>query len=131
MCSWKFMCLSSTGSRRCFSRWKKHHTTVFYKKLRINSERKIFELKMHCYRSTEYIGWLCQYLTNRKAQNRKRQTKMRTIKEGILQVLSTIPFIIFMINILDKIPIWIHSSIYADYVIWCSKEFVTTANAIM
>ena len=91
------------------------------------------KLKMHQYGITGHMyNYISQYLTNRKAlvQNRRHQSRQKTMQEGVLQgrVLTTIFFIIFINDILDDIPAWIHGAIYADgLVIWCSKQYITTA----
>ena len=77
--------------------------------------------------------WICQYLTSRKAtvQNRRHHSRKKTLREGVPQggVLSPTLFIIFMNDIMKDLPKWIHGAIYADdLVIWCSEEYLTTAN---
>ena len=95
------------------------------------------KLKLHQYGITGHMyNWICQYLKNRKArvQNRRHKSRKKTIQEGVPQggVLSPTLFIIFMNDILDDMPSWIHGAIYADdLVIWCSEQYVSTAGVRM
>ena len=77
--------------------------------------------------------WISQYLTNRKARVKINgsYSRQRTLREGVPQggVLSPTLFLVYINDMTRELPRRIHSAVYADdLVIWCSEEYITTAN---
>ena len=77
--------------------------------------------------------WICQYLNNKKARVHLNgeYSQQKTLKEGVPQggVLSPTLFWIFMNDIIRDLPKHDYGAIYADdLVLWCSEEYLTTAN---
>ena len=92
------------------------------------------KLKLHqCGVAGRMYKWIGQYMHNRKAKVQIKQhlSKKRTLRQGVPQggVLSPTLFLIFIRDILHRMPKNIHGAIYADnLVLWCSEEYITTAN---
>ena len=77
--------------------------------------------------------WTGQYMHNRKAnvQVKEHLSKKRNLRQGVPQVgvLSTTLFLVFIRDILHRLPKNIQGAIHADnLVLWCSEEYITTAN---
>ena len=76
---------------------------------------------------------ISQYLNNRtaRAQVNGAHRRKKTLREGVslMGVLSPMLFLIYVNDIIAELPPKIHSALYADdMVLWCSKEYITTAN---
>ena len=90
--------------------------------------------KLHqCGVAGRMYKWIGQYMHNRKAKVQIKQhlSKKRTLRLGVPQggVLSTTLFLIFIRDILHRMPKNIQGAIYADdLALWCSEEYITTAN---
>ena len=77
--------------------------------------------------------WISHYLHNQKArtQIKHQQSRKQVIRQGVSQavVLSPTLFLIFIKDIIDKLPKNVQGAIYADdLALWCSEEYVSTAN---
>merc|ERR1712115_421619 len=77
--------------------------------------------------------WIDKYLNNRKARVKVKhhKSKIKEMKHGVPQggVLSPILFLIFIKDILEKMPKGVKGAMYADdLVLWCSEEYISTAN---
>ena len=77
--------------------------------------------------------WIGQYLHNRKAKVQVKQhfSKKKILRQGVPQggVLSPTLFLIFIGDILQRLPRNVRGAIYADdLALWCSEEYITTAN---
>ena len=77
--------------------------------------------------------WISQYLTSRKARVHVNgaYSRKKTLREGVPQggVLSPTLFLVFINDIIGKLPRKVQGAIYADdLVLWCSEEYLTTAN---
>lgn len=115
---------------------KKHTLTVW-----IDME-KAFEkvwkdglkLKMRqCGVHGRMFRWIDQYLNNRKARTRTGQhySRKKVLKQGVPQggVLSPTLFLVFIKDIIHRLPRNVKGAIYADdLAIWCSEEHLSTAN---
>ena len=92
------------------------------------------KLKLHqCGVAGRMYTWIGQYMHNRKAKVQIKQhlSKKRTRRQGVPQggVLSPTLFLIFISDILHRMPKNIQGAIYADdLALWCSEEYITTAN---
>nr|KAG5704148.1 hypothetical protein BaRGS_009678 [Batillaria attramentaria] len=79
------------------------------------------------------LQWISQYLNNRKARVHVNgaYSRKKTLKEGVPQggVLSPTLFLVFINDIVKDLPRKVQGAIYADdLVLWCSEEYLTTAN---
>ena len=77
--------------------------------------------------------WIGQYMHNRKAKIQIKQhlSQKRTLRQGVPQggVLSPTLILIFIRDILHRMPRNIQGAIYAeDLALWCSEEYTTIAN---
>ena len=77
--------------------------------------------------------WIDQFLKKRKARVKVKQHKSRIkeLKHGVPQggVLSPTLFLVFIKDILEKMPKGVKGAMYADdLVLWCSEEYISTAN---
>ena len=92
------------------------------------------KLKLHqCCVAGRMYKWIGQYMHNRKAKVQIKQhlSKKRTLRQGVPQggVLSPTLFLIFIRDILHRMPKNIQGAIYADdLALWCSEEYIITAN---
>ena len=92
------------------------------------------KVKLHqCGVAGRMFKWTGQYMHNRKAKVQLKQhlSKKRTLRQGVPQggVLSPTLFLIFIRDILHRMPKNIQGAIYADdLALWCSEEYITTAN---
>ena len=92
------------------------------------------KLKLHqCGVAGRMFKWIGQYMHNRKAKVQLKQhlSKKRTLRQGVPQggVLSPTLFLIFIRDILHRMPKNIQGAIYADdLALWCNEEYITTAN---
>ena len=90
--------------------------------------------KLHqCGVAGRMYKWTGQYMHNRKAKVQIEQhlSKKRTLWQGVPQggVLSPTLFLIFIRDILHRVPKKIQGAIYADdLALWCCEEYITTAN---
>ena len=115
----------------------KKHTLAVWTDLE-NAFDKVWEeglkLKLHqCGVAGRMFKWTGQYLHNGKAKVQIKQhlSKKRTFRQGVPQggVLSPTLFLIFIRDILHRMPKNIQGAIYADdLVLWCSEEYIITAN---
>ena len=96
--------------------------------------REGLKLKLrHCGIAGRMYRWIGQYLHNRKAKVQVKQhfSKKKTLKQGVPQggVLSPTLFLIFVGDILQRLPRNVKGAIYADdLALWCSEEYISTAN---
>jgi ribonuclease HI len=77
--------------------------------------------------------WISQYMQNRssRVQIKQHQSKAKVLKQGVPQggVLSPTLFLVFMKDILHRLPKNVKGAMYADdLALWCSEEHVSTAN---
>ena len=77
--------------------------------------------------------WISQYLHNRKSRTQIKQhkSKKKVLKQGVPQggVLSPTLFLVFIKDIIHRLPKNVKGAIYADdLALWCSEEYITTAN---
>ena len=77
--------------------------------------------------------WIDQFLKKRKARVKVKHHKSRIkeLKHGVPQggVLSPTLFLVFIKDILEKMPKGVKGAMYADdLVLWCSEEYISTAN---
>ena len=77
--------------------------------------------------------WIDKYLSNRKARVKVKhhKSKIKEMKHGVPQggVLSPTLFLIFIKDILEKMPKGVKGAMYADdLVLWCSEIKISTAN---
>ena len=77
--------------------------------------------------------WIAKYLQNRTARTQVNHhfSKKKILKEGVPQggVLSPTLFLVFIKDIIQRMPKNVKGAIYADdLAIWCSEENVSTAN---
>ena len=92
------------------------------------------KLKLHqCGVAGRMFKWIGQYMHKRKAKVQIKQhlSKKRTLRQGIPQgvLLSPTLFLILIRDILHQMPKNIQGAIYADdFALWCSEEYITTAN---
>ena len=92
------------------------------------------ELKLHqCGVAGRMFKWIEQHMHNRKAKVQIKQhlSKKRTPRQGVPQggVLSPGLFLIFILDILHRMPKNIQGAIYADdLALWSSEEYITIAN---
>ena len=96
--------------------------------------REGLKLKMRqCGIAGRMFKWISRYLHSRKAraQIKHHQNRKQVSRHGIPQggVLSPTLFLIFIKDIIDKLPKNVQGAIYADdLALWCSEEYVPTAD---
>jgi hypothetical protein len=76
--------------------------------------------------------WISKYLTNRLArvQVQDNLSKKCILETGVLQVLSPAPFLIYVNDIVEKIPlkVGLHFSLFEnDLAVWTSEQLIPTA----
>ena len=76
--------------------------------------------------------WIGQYMHNRKARAQVNQqySRKKTLRQGVPQggVLPPTLFLIFLHDIIEKLPKNVKGAIYADdLALWCSEEYQSTA----
>ena len=86
----------------------------------------------HCGVGGRMYKWIGQYLKNRKArvQVKEHFSQKKDIRQGVQQggVLSPTLFLIFIGDILSRLPRSVKGAIYADdLALWCSEEHIGTA----
>ena len=92
------------------------------------------KLKLHQSGVTgRMFRWIGQYMHNRKAKVQIKQhlSQKRSLKQGVPQggVLSPTLFLVFIRDILHRMPKNIQGANYADdLALWCIEECITTAN---
>jgi len=77
--------------------------------------------------------WIDKYLNNRKARVKVKhhKSKIREMKHGVPQggVLSPTLFLVFIKDILEKMPKGVRGAMYADdLVLWCCEKDIRIAN---